>query len=91
MFLTLDFYKAKGLTLEDFPVSLFKFSLKNPLKPLLRPPVALKSLVNQYSRAFDLIIENGIKNDYWFKKVYTLEDLISISFDGPLFFILDTG
>jgi hypothetical protein len=89
MFLTLDFYKTRGLTLEDFPVSIFKFSLKIPRKPLLRPPGVLKSLVNQYFHAFDLIIENGIKNDFWFKKIYTIEDLINISFDGDFYFILE--
>jgi hypothetical protein len=90
MFLTLDFYKNKGLTLEDFPVALYKFALKTSKKPLLKPPTALKSLVNQYFRAFNLIIENGLENEYWFNKVYTIEDLITISFDGDLFFIRET-
>jgi hypothetical protein len=89
MFLTLDFYKTRGLSLEDFPVSIFKFSLKTPRKPLLKPQNVLKSLVSQYSHAFNLIIENGIKNDYWFKKVYTIEDLLNISFDGDFYFILE--
>jgi hypothetical protein len=87
LYITLDTYKEYGLTLNDFPTSLAKFDFKNPSKPLLKPFLALKSIVEKYRRAFDLILQNCEKNEYWLNRIYTIEDLISISFDGDLFFM----
>jgi hypothetical protein len=82
MFIDIDYYLKKGIDTSEIPI-LFESIQSDKHKTLSK---IVEELAKQYERVFNMILDYSEKNEYFKKKIYTINDLNMIAFDGEEYF-----